>query len=133
MSRILIIEDDPYVRALYQKLFDLQKYEVLIAKNGTEGLELAQTQRPNIILLDILMPQIDGLAVLKTLKSDPLTKNIPVLMLTNIGSQEVIRKATELGADAFMVKADFSPDQILSQVNTYMKEFLKTVDNGTTS
>ena len=125
MSKILIIEDDPYVRAMYQKLFDLQQYEVLIAKNGTEGLELAQSQKPNIILLDILMPQIDGLAVLKSLKSDPLTKNIPVLMLTNIGSQDVIKKATELGADAFMIKADFSPDQILSQVSSYMKDYLK--------
>lgn len=126
MAKVLIIEDDPYVQALYKRYFEHQKdYDVMLADNGTTGIELAKNQKPSLILLDIMMPGMDGIAVLGSLKSDPDTKHISVMMLTNWGDEKLIREATALGADGFMMKSDFTPDQIHSQIRSYLSDYLK--------
>ena len=88
MARILIVEDDPLMSRMYQKIFIFEKYDVDMAANGEEALEKIRTNRPTLILLDIMMPKLNGLQVLDKLKSDPDTKAIPVVILTNLASEK---------------------------------------------
>lgn len=119
---LMIIEDDPYVQRLYQRLFAHEDYSFEVASDGEEGLAKAKVIKPALILLDIIMPKKDGIQVLKELKESPELKNIPVVMLTNLGDEEIIRKCTSLGADSFMVKANFEPKEVRQKVKDYLKE-----------
>ena len=120
MVKILIIEDDPYVQRMYKRMFSFKKYDIEIASHGEQGIELAIKNNPNLILLDIMLPGMNGLKVLEVLKKDPKTKKIPVLMLTNLGETAIVDEATKLGAESFMVKADFSPEQVIEEVEKYL-------------
>ncbi len=116
MTTLLIIEDDPLVLRMYQQAFEFNKHKTYIASNGEEGLQKAKTDKPDAILLDIMMPNIDGLEVLKKLKLDPETKKIPVIMLTNIGKDATVSKALSLGAVKYITKVDNTPKQVVEQV-----------------
>lgn len=119
---LLIVEDDPYVRRFYERLFAQKNYTTEMAENAEEGLEKAKTTNPDLILLDIMMPGKNGLEVLKELKSDPLTKDITVIMLTNIEDQDTVGEATALGAGGFLVKSMIEPEKLLQVVEGYIKE-----------
>ena len=117
MTTLLIIEDDPLILRMYQQAFTFNdKHEALIADNGVDGLEKAHSEKPDAILLDIMMPTMNGLEVLKKLKADPDTKKIPVIMLTNLGGDKDVQMALKLGAVKYIVKADVTPKQVLDQV-----------------
>jgi CheY-like chemotaxis protein len=88
----------------------------LIADNGQDGLEKARSEKPDAILLDIMMPSMNGLEVLKKLKADPDTKKIPVIMLTNLGGDKDVKTALMMGAVKYIVKAETTPKQVLDQV-----------------
>lgn len=120
MGKILIVEDDPLMLRMYQKIFTLEKYDVDIAVNGEEALEKIHANRPILILLDIMMPKLNGLQVLDKLKSDPDTKTIPVVMLTNLASEKDAESAMFKGAVKYIVKSQFDP----KQVTTMVKEIL---------
>ena len=120
MAGILIIEDDPYVRRFYDRLFHLNGYDVELAEGGREGLEKAKEMKPSLILLDIMMPNMDGFQVLEKLKSDPETKDISVVMLTNLGSSESTKKAVQLGASGFIIKSDTPPEELLRMVDGFV-------------
>ena len=122
MARILIIEDDPYVQRFYRRVFAFQNYEVELASNGEEGIEKAKILQPNLILLDIIMPGIDGLEVLKRLKTDSVTQTIHVLMLTNLGEEQTVARAMELGAEGVLIKANVSPEQLVTEVEKYIQK-----------
>ena len=117
MQKILIIEDDPYVQRMYKRLFSHEKYNVEMASSGEEGLKLAVSSNPALILLDIMLPGMNGLQVLEKLKNGKKTQDIPVLMLTNLGDEHMIDQANKLGASSYMVKADFTPSQVLAEVD----------------
>jgi DNA-binding response OmpR family regulator len=117
MAKVLIIEDDPYVLRLYRRLFTIAKFELETATSGGIGLELVGSFQPHVVLLDIMMPGMNGIEVLEHLKASTETKDIPVIMLTNLDSDETVNKAFELGAEAFLVKSDFSPEQVLNVVS----------------
>jgi CheY-like chemotaxis protein len=121
MVKILIIEDDPYVQRVFKRMFYFKKYETEMASSGEEGLAIAKKTKPNLILLDIILPEMDGLVVLKKLKADPQTKKIPVLVLTNVAGDEKADEAIKLGAESYMVKVDFSPTQVLAEIDKYLK------------
>ncbi|OGG11918.1 hypothetical protein A2Z00_04310 [Candidatus Gottesmanbacteria bacterium RBG_13_45_10] len=121
MANILIIEDDPYVRRFYERLFRFNKCDVDLAANGAEGIEKAKTLKPHLILLDIMMPEVDGIQVLEKLKKDDTTKDCLVVMLTNLGDDETIKKATELGADGFIVKSNVTDEELIKKVEAYME------------
>lgn len=127
MSKILIIEDDPYVRRFYERLFRVEEHEVKMAKDGEEGLFLVNSFKPDLILLDIIMPVMNGLDVLKELKSKPETKDISVVMLTNIDDHETMQMAVKLGAQSFVVKAKVPPEQLQKLVDNKLEETQKTV------
>lgn len=103
-KKILLIEDEPdHVMIIKERLLPLG-YEVIEAGNGQQGIDLAKTEKPDLIILDVLMPGIDGFAVCVRLKAEPLTKNIPILILTALGLNELADKCREAGADDFIRK-----------------------------
>ncbi len=117
MSKILIIEDEETISSMYKASMSKAGFEVVLASDGEEGLKKASESNPNLILLDIMMPKIDGFAVLEKLKADDKTKNIKVVMLTNLGQSEDKEKGKKLGAVDYWVKADFTPAQVNEKIN----------------
>ena len=116
-TKVLIIEDDEMICDMYRVRFsEDDSIKVLCADKGEEGLELAQKEKPNVILLDIILPGLDGFAVLEKLKADPAIKDIPVVLLTNLGQEEDIKKGNDLGAADYLVKAQVTPKQVLDKV-----------------
>lgn len=119
-NSILIIEDDPYVQRFYEHLFRFNNFDVLIAGSGQEGIRMAQTYQPRLILLDIIMPAMDGLQVLSQLKSDPQTSGITIVMLTNIDDPATAKKAAQMGADGFVIKVASPPEKLLEIIKGYL-------------
>ena len=116
MIKVLIVEDDPLMSRMYQKIFTFEKYEVEMAGNGEEALAKVITANPTIILLDVMMPKMNGLQVLERLKADPATKNIPVIMLTNLAGQQDAETALSKGAVKYIVKSEHEPKEIADMV-----------------
>jgi CheY-like chemotaxis protein len=125
MVKILIIEDDPLMRRLYQKIFSFEKYEVETAEDGIEGLDKARTIKPTLILLDIMMPKMNGLQVLDKLKEDPDLKKIPVVILTNLAGQQDAEAAMLKGAVKYIVKSEYEPKQISDMVKDILSGYTR--------
>lgn len=115
-AKILLVEDDIFLMNMYSTKFEIDGYEVFAADNGLDGLELAKEKQPHIILLDIMMPEMNGFEVLEKLKADPTTVKIPVIILTNINQQDDIQKGLSLGAVDYFIKAHFIPSEIVGKV-----------------
>jgi CheY-like chemotaxis protein len=112
MAKILIIEDDPLMLRMYQTIFTFGKYEVETAGDGEEGLAKVTTANPTIILLDVMMPKMNGLQVLEKLKANPETKKIPVVMLTNLAGMQDAESALAKGAVKYIVKSEHEPEEV---------------------
>lgn len=121
-EKILLIEDDALIVRMYQVKFNSSGYEVLIAFNGKDGLQLAKDKKPNIILLDILMPKMDGFKTLELLKKNSETNPIPVIILTNVGKEESIQKGLSMGATDYLVKARLTPIQVVRKIEEVLKK-----------
>jgi len=119
--KILLVEDDANLTEMYTMKFKDESLDYVNAADGVAGLELACAESPAIILLDIMMPKIDGFAVLTELKKDPKLKDIPVIMLSNLGQESDIEKGKELGAVDYIVKATMTPTQVISKIKEYLK------------
>lgn len=113
---ILLVEDDEMLHTMYTQKFTKEGYEVLSAFNGAEGVQVAEEKKPAIILLDIIMPKMDGFVALKKMKKNEATKDIPVILLTNLGQEEDIRKGKELGATDYFIKANHTPQEVVDKV-----------------
>ncbi len=116
MAKILIVEDDPLMLRMYQRVFTLEKYEVEVAVNGEEGLEKARSVKPTLILLDIMMPKMNGLQMLEKLKADPEMQKIPVVLLTNLAGKQDAETGLSLGAVKYIVKSEYVPKRIVEMV-----------------
>jgi CheY-like chemotaxis protein len=116
MAKVLIIEDDPLMSRMYQKIFTFEKYEVEMAGDGEEGLAKAGTVNPTIILCDVMMPKMNGLQVLEKLKADEKTKQIPVVMLTNLAGQQDAETALAHGAVKYIIKSEHEPKEVADMV-----------------
>jgi CheY-like chemotaxis protein len=121
MAKILIIEDDKFLRELIAKKLGGEGYEVLGADDGQEGVQAAHKEKPDLILLDIILPVVDGFEALRQLKEQEATKDIPVIMLSNLGQKEDISKAMQLGAADYMIKAHFTPTEIMQKIEKIIK------------
>ena len=119
MSRILVAEDEPYILRIIE--FRLQKlgHEIIRAVDGGEALEIASREKPDLVLLDIMMPVMDGLQVLRTLRSQEETKNIPVILLTAKGLEKDIVTGLESGATDYITKP-FSFAEVIARVNRFV-------------
>ena len=115
-SKILLIEDERVLCEMYAIKFKVAGLNLLVAYGGYEGLSLAKKSKPNLILLDIKMDDLDGFEVLKALKQDPSMVHIPVFLLTNVGEKDNAAKGLGLGAEQFLIKAELLPQQVLNKV-----------------
>ncbi|MFA5135082.1 MAG: response regulator [Patescibacteria group bacterium] len=115
-SKILLVEDDKMLADMYITKFTKEGLKVMRAEDGAQGLAMAKKEKPDLVLLDIIMPKLDGFAVLKELKQDPNTQNTHVLLLTNLGQSEDVEKGKELGADDYFIKANHTPAEIVEKV-----------------
>lgn len=114
--KILLVDDDQALRQLYSVELTGRQYEVTTAADGEEGIEKAKSTKPDIILLDIMMPKTDGIAALSKLKADPALKPIPVIMLTNFGQENLVQQAFSLGAVDYLLKYKVTPAEMAEKV-----------------
>lgn len=116
MAKILFIEDEPNLQKTLNQALRQEGYEIKAAFDGQEGLALAKTQKPDLILLDLILPKMDGFAVLQELKKDPILKDIPVIVLTNLESSVDVERVLELGATTYLVKANYSLEEVVAKI-----------------
>ncbi len=121
-AKILIIEDDYFIRELYERQLKKRGYDVISAADGAEGLVKAAEVAPQLILLDIMLPKLNGLDLLGTLKAKPETRDIPVVLLTNLGQESVIKEGFKLGAKGYLIKSAYTPEQIMTEVESFLQE-----------
>ena len=127
MRKILFIEDESVLQKTFEETLRGEGYEMISALDGEVGFNLAKKEKPDLILLDLVLPKINGLEVLKKLKEDPETKKIPVIILTNLEKMSDIDKALELGAAAYLVKVDYSLEEVVEKIKKILGE--KTINN----
>lgn len=121
-SKILITEDDVFLINIYATKFEKSGYDVLIAENGEKGVAVVSKTIPDIILLDILMPKMNGLEFLEYLKKHDDFKSIPVILLTNLSQKDDVKKGLSLGAVDYLVKAHFMPSEVVAKVEDILKK-----------
>ena len=119
-TRIVLIEDDEILGSLYDEALNIMGFSVGIAKTGQDGLRIIEENDPSLVILDIVMPDGDGFFVLKKLKSNPKTKNIPVIMHTNLFNESDKTEALRLGANEYVVKTEVTPKQLAEIVKKYI-------------
>ena len=117
-KKILIVDDEPNVRRLVHTILS-KDFTVLEAEDGKQAIDIACTQKPDLILMDMLMPRMDGLTACYTIKNDPTTKSIPVLMLTTIGFELNVKLSQQMGADAYMTKP-FTSQALLDKIAQFL-------------
>jgi len=120
-AKVLLIEDDRILVEMYQIKFRISGLPLVVATGGYQGLDMAKKERPDLILLDIKMDDLDGFEVLKRLKTDPTLKDIPVFLLTNMSEKETADQGKALGAERYVMKAKQTPDQIVDIVSERLR------------
>jgi CheY-like chemotaxis protein len=125
LAKILLVEDDAILVEMYQAKFELEGHEVKIATNGEECLKILHEFEPELILLDILMPKLNGFHVLKEIKKQPKLRQIPVILLTNLGQAEVDMNqelAKALGVNDYLIKSHHTPDEVVTKAVKVLRE-----------
>lgn len=120
--KVLIIDDEKGILKMYEEYLKTAKIEVISASDGQTGINMARSQKPDVILLDIIMPKYNGLDVLKEMKKDPEIKDTPVFLLTNLPEECSGDKAKELGAAGYLVKAEYEPKMVIDVLNNALKK-----------
>lgn len=122
-KKILFIEDERTLHKTFFELFNQEGYELISAYDGEEGLKLAKEKKPDLILLDLILPKKHGLVVLEEIKKDEKIKDIPVIVLTNLEDVQTLEKALSLGATTYLVKAEYSLDEVLEKIKKTLEQF----------
>jgi len=120
MKKILLIEDDKFLRELMVKKLLTMDYDVTSAVDGESGLSMIKEVKPDVVLLDLILPGINGFEVLEKAKQDPEIADIPVIILSNLGQKEDIERGQKLGAADFMIKAHFTPQEVVNKIKTIL-------------
>lgn len=118
---IVLIEDDPFLSSMYVAKLEIAGFTVYAQEDGKRGLELIKNKKPQLILLDILLPGMDGFEVLEHVRADKETAGIPVILLTNLGQKNDVEKGLELGANDYLIKAHFTPTEVITKINKFLK------------
>lgn len=116
-KNILLVEDDPFLSDIYSTKFEEAGYVVDIAKDGIAAMAKAEGGTYALILLDVVLPKMDGVEVLQQLKKNEKTRAIPVVILSNLGSDEEIKEGLKMGADDYLVKSQFTPSEVVAKIN----------------
>ena len=120
MARILLVEDDQFLRDLYVDLLGGEGYEMDTAEDGEVGLDKIRHKSYDLVLLDIMLPKKDGLAMLKELTEDEKKKAGQIVLLTNLGQEAIIKEGFSLGAVGYLIKSALAPDQVLAEVRNFL-------------
>ncbi|HUD08555.1 MAG TPA: response regulator [Candidatus Saccharimonadales bacterium] len=121
-KKILIVEDDNFVAEVYFAKLTEMGYEAILAQNGEEGIATLKKDKIDMILLDILMPIMNGMEMLEEIKKREDWKNIPVILLTNVGEKESIQKVREMGVKNYLIKSHFTPAEVIEKIESVFKE-----------
>lgn len=119
---VVLIEDEEMLANMYETKFKNEGFDIRKALDGEAGLKLIEESAPDLILLDIIMPKLDGFSVLKRIKENAKTKSVPVILLTNLGQDEDIKKGQSLGAVGYLVKANLTPAEVVAKVKDFLKK-----------
>ena len=118
---ILVIEDDKFLRELISRKLIGEGFDVLEAVDGEEGIKKIKEGKPDLVLLDLILPSIDGFEILTRVRDDPEVSSIPVIILSNLGQREEVEKGLKLGAIDYLIKAHFTPGEIIEKIKNVLK------------
>ncbi|MDP4010365.1 MAG: response regulator transcription factor [Candidatus Spechtbacteria bacterium] len=121
-KKILLVEDDPFLSEIYITKFEEAGYVVEVADDGEKGFQKIKTSNPDIVLLDIILPKMTGLEILESAKRDNALKDIPVIILSNLGSDDDTNKALELGAKGYLIKSQYTPSEVVAKVEEILNK-----------
>lgn len=121
VGKILLVEDDlPMVR-MYSTKLKKENFEVEVACDGEEGLKKTREWQPDLVVLDLMIPKMGGMGLLEQLRLDPKTKNVPVIILSNLSQEQDIARSRQLGVKEFLIKANFTPSQVVEKIKGYLR------------
>lgn len=120
-KKILIVEDDKFLRELISHKLVKEQFDIVEAVDGEEGVKKAAEEHPDLVLLDLILPGIDGFEVLYRMKGNSGTASIPVIILSNLGQKDDVEKGLRLGANDYLIKAHFTPGEIIEKIATILK------------
>lgn len=121
-KKILLVEDDPTLSEMYQQKFQLEGFDIMAARTGGEGLQVALQSKPDLILLDILLPGMDGMTVMKKLRDDPWGKNVPIIILTNLNADDnILKRVVEDHPAYYLMKSTSDPYGVVEKVKEVLK------------
>lgn len=118
---VLVVEDEPMIAEIYELVLERAGYTVRVARDGVEALELATKRRPDFVFLDIRMPRLDGIGVLRAFAGDPATRDIPTVVMSNYDDPGLMRQSVQLGAKAYLIKAATDPNQLAGLVERWLR------------
>lgn len=121
MKKILLIEDESALQKALRNYLETEGYEMISALDGQTGLEMTEKEKPDLILLDLILPKMNGFEVLKRLKENPLTKTIPVIVFTNLEELPNIDQALKMGIEAYLVKAEYTLEEVIEKIKQVLK------------
>jgi DNA-binding response OmpR family regulator len=121
LPKILIVEDDLFLLGMYSTKFEMEGFKSIIADSGEKAMDVIFKDIPDVILLDIVLPGIDGFEVLKKIKADSRTSKIPVILLTNLSQKSDVEKGLAMGANDYLIKAHFMPAEVIEKIKSLVK------------
>ena len=121
LGKVLVVDDEEILRRIYADRLSVEGFTVDLATDGQEALQKIEVSKPDLVLLDLLMPRVDGFQVLEALKNKPELSNIPVVVLTNVGQEENVQRALSLGAKDYLLKTSHTPNEVLQVVRSHIK------------
>lgn len=121
MKNILLIEDDPFLIDIYTTKLKENGFSVEVAINGEEGLRKLTEKKIDLLILDIVLPQIDGWEILKRVKSDARSKSLPIVVLSNLGQKSEVEKGLKTGATKYLIKAHYTPSEVVEEIKDVLK------------
>ncbi len=119
---ILIIEDDSFLANIYKNKFEAEGFKVYTETDGQSGLASFEKKVPSLVLLDVLLPKLDGFSIIKKAKSSKKLKHIPIVLLTNLGHKDDVKKGMDLGAEDYLIKAHFKPSETVNKVKNILNK-----------
>jgi len=122
MKKILLVEDDPFLIDIYTTKLKKVGFEVYVSRDGESALQLIEKERPDLVLLDIVLPHIDGWEILRKIKNNEKLKDIKIIILSNLGQKHEVEKGLKLGATKYLIKAHYTPTQIVEEIKNILKE-----------